>query len=569
MRGFLLPSAQHQAELEMTQETMQSNENSSEDGVAGERVRIFDTTLRDGEQAPGFGMDRRAKLRMAHALEALGVDVMEAGFPQASPDDFAAVAEIAKAVRHSTVCALARCQAADIDTAGRALEPARHSRIHVFLSTSPLHREHKLGMSKQQVIDTAIAAVERAKALCHEVEFSAEDAMRTEPDYLAEVFSAAIAAGATTVNAPDTVGYVTPAEIAERFAYLRKHVKGAERVVFSSHCHDDLGMAVANSLAAVSAGARQIECTINGIGERAGNASLEEVVMALRVRGPYFGVDSRIDARRLLQTSRLLTQLTGQAVPRNKAIVGENAFAHESGIHQHGMLKHRGTYEIMRPQDVGMGETRLVLGKHSGRHALRSRLQALGHAPDETAMDEIFARFKALADKKREIHDEDLEALALGQDPAAIGPWRIVQLNSNSHLGGSASASVRLAHADGREVGEAAIGDGPVDAVLRAMERATGTELELTGFQVRAVSEGGDAQGQAQLTARHAARDWSGNGVSTDIVEATALAALAIVNRIERQSSRGDQHVPIQERGHGRPPFDPRAQGRAPKETAA
>jgi len=521
----------------MNHETQHSNDSSEDGVVADDRVRIFDTTLRDGEQAPGFGMDRRAKLRMAHALEALGVDVMEAGFPQASPDDFAAVADIAKAVRHSTVCALARCQAADIDTAGRALEAAQHSRIHVFLSTSPLHREHKLGMSKQQVIDTAIAAVERARALCHEVEFSAEDAMRTEPDYLAEVFSAAIAAGATTVNAPDTVGYVTPAEIAERFAYLRKHVKGAERVVFSSHCHDDLGMAVANSLAAVSAGARQIECTINGIGERAGNASLEEVVMALRVRGPYFGVDSRIDARRLVQTSRLLTQLTGQAVPRNKAIVGDNAFAHESGIHQHGMLKHRGTYEIMRPQDVGMGETKLVLGKHSGRHALRSRLQALGHTPEETAMDDIFARFKALADKKREIHDEDLEALALGQDPDAAGPWRIVQLNSSSHLGGSASASVRLAHDDGREIGEAAIGDGPVDAVLRAMERATGTDLELTQFQVRAVSEGGDAQGQAQLTARHAARNWRGNGVSTDIVEATALAALSIVNRIERQAA--------------------------------
>ena len=520
----------------MNHETQHSNDSSEDGVVADDRVRIFDTTLRDGEQAPGFGMDRRAKLRMAHALEALGVDVMEAGFPQASPDDFAAVAEIARAVQHSTVCALARCQAADIDTAGRALEAAKHSRIHVFLSTSPLHREHKLGMSKQQVIDTAVAAVERAKALCHEVEFSAEDAMRTEPDYLAEVFSAAIAAGATTVNAPDTVGYVTPAEIAERFAYLRKHVKGAERVVFSSHCHDDLGMAVANSLAAVSAGARQIECTINGIGERAGNASLEEVVMALRVRGPYFGVDSRIDARRLFHTSRLLTQLTGQAVPRNKAIVGENAFAHESGIHQHGMLKHRGTYEIMSPQDVGMGETKLVLGKHSGRHALRSRLQALGHSPDEAAMDGIFARFKTLADKKREIHDEDLEALALGHDPDATGPWRIVQLNTASHLGGSASASVRLAHDDGRDIGEAAIGDGPVDAVLRAIERATGTDLELTQFQVRAVSEGGDAQGQAQLTARHAARDWRGNGVSTDIVEATALAALSIINRIERQA---------------------------------
>ncbi|TAL82913.1 MAG: 2-isopropylmalate synthase [Rhodanobacter sp.] len=504
--------------------------------VAAERVRIFDTTLRDGEQAPGFSMDRKAKLRMAQALEALGVDVLEAGFPQASPDDFAAVAEIARTLESTTVCGLARCQSVDIDAAGKALEAAQRSRIHVFLSTSPLHREHKLGMSKAQVLDTAVAGVERARGLCHEVEFSAEDALRTEPDFLVEVFSAAVAAGATTLNAPDTVGYTTPAEIIELFEYLRRHVAGADKVIFSSHCHDDLGMAVANSLAAISAGARQVECTINGIGERAGNAALEEIVMALKVRAPHFGVDTRIDTRKLYPTSRLLTQLTGQAVPRNKAIVGDNAFAHEAGIHQHGMLKHRGTYEIMHAQDVGIAETRLVLGKHSGRAALRQRLQALGHRPVDAEMDGIFARFKTLADKKREIHDEDLEAIALGQDPDATGPWRIVQLTSATHLGGSASASVQLAHEDGREASEAAIGDGPVDAVLRAIERATGNELQLTDFNVRAVSEGGDAQGQAQLTARHGKRDWNGHGVSTDIVEATALAALAIVNRIERQA---------------------------------
>ncbi|WP_266183644.1 2-isopropylmalate synthase [Dyella humicola] len=545
-----------------------TNENSDVTDVAAERVRIFDTTLRDGEQAPGFSMDRRAKLRLAHALEALGIDVIEAGFPHASPDDFCAVAEIARALRGPTIAGLARCQAGDIDSAARALEGARHSRIHLFLSTSPLHREHKLGMSKQQVIDTACASVARAKGLCDEVEFSAEDAMRTEPEYLIEVFSAAAAAGATTLNAPDTVGYMTPSEIAERFAHLLKHVRRPEHVIFSSHCHDDLGMAVANSLAAVSAGARQVECTINGIGERAGNASLEEVVMALRVRRPHFGVDTGIDTRKLYPTSRLLTQLTGQAVPRNKAVVGENAFAHESGIHQHGMLKHRGTYEIMHAQDVGMGETRLVLGKHSGRHALRQRLQVLGHAPDETEMDVIFARFKTLADKKREVHDEDLEAIALGHDPEATGPWRITQLNTNSHMGGSASASVRLTHDSGHEVGEAAIGDGPVDAVLRAIERATGTALDVTQFQVRAVSEGGDAQGQAQLTARHAERDWRGNGVSTDIIEATAHAALAIVNRIERQGApRSD--ASIEECGHGRPLFDLGANGRAQKETIA
>jgi 2-isopropylmalate synthase len=493
---------------------------------------------------------------MAQMLESLGVDVLEAGFPQASPDDFAAVAQIAESLKSTTVCALARCQAGDIDSAARALEKANRSRIHVFISTSPLHREHKLGMSKAQVLDAAVAAVEQAREHCHEVEFSAEDAMRTEPEFLAEVFAAAVAAGASTLNAPDTVGYMTPAEIAERFAWLRAHVTGAERVVFSSHCHNDLGLAVANSLAAVEAGARQVECTVNGIGERAGNAALEEIVMALKVRGAYFGTDTRIDTRKLYPASRLLSQLTGQNVQRNKAVVGANAFAHESGIHQHGMLKHRGTYEIMRPQDVGLAETKLVLGKHSGRAALRQRLQALGHAPEEAALDAIFARFKTLADKKREVHDEDLEALALGQDPDALGPWRLLRLDTSTHLGAGASATVKLRHDDGRESAEAAIGDGPVDAVLRAIERATDSDLRLADFQVRAVSEGGDAQGQARLVAHHAGRQWNGAGVSTDIVEATAQAALAIVNRIERQAASN-------------PPDAASVHARAHKETAA
>jgi 2-isopropylmalate synthase len=380
------------------------------DSDVGGRVRIFDTTLRDGEQAPGFSMDRRAKLRMAHALEELGVDIIEAGFPQASPDDFAAVAEIARTLKAPTIAALARCQDADIDSAGKALQGARHSRIHLFLSTSPLHREHKLGKSRQEVIDIAAAAIRRAKALVHEVEFSAEDALRTEPDFLAEVFSVAVEAGASVLNAPDTVGYVTPSEIHAMFTYLREHVRGADKVVFSAHCHDDLGMAVANSLAAISAGARQVECTINGIGERAGNAALEEVVMALHTRRPLFGVDTGIVTERLFPTSRLLAEVTGQPVPRNKAIVGDNAFAHESGIHQHGMLKHRGTYEIMRPQDVG-AKTSLVLGKHSGRHALRQRLEELEFEVDETTLDAVFESFKNLTDRQRSITNDDLVAL--------------------------------------------------------------------------------------------------------------------------------------------------------------
>jgi 2-isopropylmalate synthase len=554
----------------MTIETTPSNEASGAKESVEDRVRIFDTTLRDGEQAPGFSMDRRAKLCMAQALETLGVDILEAGFPQASPDDFAAVDEIARTLRNTTVCALARCQTGDIDTAARALQRARQSRIHLFLSTSPLHREHKLGMSKQQVLDTAVASIEHARKYCADVEFSAEDAMRTEPEFLVEVFSAAIAAGATTVNVPDTVGYITPSEMLERITYLRQHVRDAHKAIFSTHCHNDLGMAVANSLAAVSAGARQVECTINGIGERAGNAALEEIVMALKVRAPHFGLRTGIDTHKLYPTSRLLSQVTGQTVQRNKAVVGDNAFAHESGIHQHGMLKHRDTYEIMRPEDVGIAETTLVLGKHSGRHALRQRLEALGHTVDEQAMNGIFKRFKALADRKRDIRDEDLEALALGQDPDATGPWHLTQLNTNSHLGSSASATVKLSHEDGREIGEAAIGDGPVDAVLRAIERATGTDMELTGFQVRAISEGGDAQGQAQLTARHAERDWNGSGVSTDIIEATAHAALAIVNRIERQMPRQHpQHSFIEKHGQGAPHFDARAQGRTHQERSA
>ena len=403
-------------------EPQPSNESDDTDVAPAGRVRIFDTTLRDGEQAPGFSLDRKAKLRMAQMLETLGVDVLEAGFPQASPDDFAAVAEIAATLRHATVCALARCVPGDIDSAARALEGAQHSRIHLFLSTSPLHRKHKLGMDRSQVLDTAVTAVERARGLADEVEFSAEDATRTEWDFLAEVFGAAATAGATTLNAPDTVGYTTPAEMAGLFRYLRSHVPASDTLVFSGHCHDDLGMAVANSLAAVSAGARQIECTVNGIGERAGNAALEEVVMALKVRGAYFGVDTRVETRNLYPASRLLAELTGHAVPRNKAVVGANAFAHESGIHQHGMLKHRGTYEIMRPEDVGFAATRLVLGKHSGRAALRARLASLGHTPDEAALDAIFANFKVLADRKHEIDDADLEALAGGRAAAHRTP---------------------------------------------------------------------------------------------------------------------------------------------------
>ncbi|MBL0164036.1 MAG: 2-isopropylmalate synthase [Xanthomonadales bacterium] len=518
----------------MTSEPAVESATSSEKFPPPPRVLIFDTTLRDGEQAPGFSMSRAQKLRMAQALADLGVDILEAGFPHASDDDFASVKAIAAGVHGPRICGLARCQKGDIESVARAIEPAARGRIHVFLATSPLHREFKLQMSRQQVVDTAVAGVERALTYCDDVEFSAEDAIRTEPEFLAEVFSAVIEAGANTVNVPDTVGYTTPTEIAERFAWLRANVRGANKVVFSAHCHDDLGMAVANSLAAISAGARQVECTINGIGERAGNAALEELVMALRVRSDRFpGLHTGIRSERLHATARLLSQTTGQPIARNKAIIGANAFAHESGIHQHGMLKHRGTYEIMRAEDVGVSRTELVLGKHSGRHALRERLSILGHDLDDGALDEVFVRFKALADKKREVFDGDLEAMAVGRDPDAAGPWHLSHLHATSHIGSSASASVRLTHEDGRVVSEAAIGDGPVDAVLRAVSRAVGHDFSINEFQIRALSEGGDAQGQAAISVIHEGRELRGQSVSTDIVEAAAQAILEIANRIE------------------------------------
>ncbi len=501
-----------------------------------ERVRVFDTTLRDGEQSPGFSMSRPQKLHMAHALAELGVDVLEAGFPQASEGDFEAVRAIAKEVRGPIICGLARAQTGDIEACARALEPAERKRIHIFLATSPLHRRHKLNMTREQVIETGIKAVRLGRSLCDDVEFSAEDAIRTEPEFLIEVLSAMIEAGATTVNVPDTVGYTTPEEIFALFSRLKREVRGIDRVILSSHCHNDLGLGVANSLAAVAAGARQVECTINGIGERAGNAALEEIVMALRTRADKFNVETGIRTQLLVPTSRLLANVTGSTIPRNKAIVGENAFAHESGIHQHGMLKNRETYEIMRPEDVGVEKTQLVLGKHSGKHALRDRLKSLGYEIDEPQLEDLFPRFKALADKKKEVFDSDLDALVLGQDPATLGPWKLEQLHATSHLGGGASASVRLRNDDGRSVGEteASLGDGPVHAMLRAIERATGVKLDIVDFQIRSLSYGADAQGRATLTVNHAGREIVGRGVSTDIVEAAALAALEVVNRIER-----------------------------------
>ena len=500
-------------------------------------VRIFDTTLRDGEQSPGCSMTRVQKLTLARALVELGVDTLEAGFAAASPDDFAAVQEIARTVRGSGVAALARAQRHDIERAAAALEGAEAPRIHVFIATSDLHLAAKLRMSRAEALDAAAAAVELAKRHVDDVEFSAEDASRSDPAYLSEVFSAAIEAGATTLNVPDTVGYAIPSEYGALFAYLRQHVRGIERAVLSSHCHDDLGLAVANSLAAIENGARQVECTINGIGERAGNAALEEIVMALRTRAAHYGLSTRIRTPRLHPVSRHLVALTGSQVARNKAIVGENAFAHESGIHQHGMLRNRATYEIMSPEDVGVPKSQLVLGKHSGRAALADRLRELGFALEEADLNQAFAHFKALADRKKEVFDADLEAIALGANGVESGPWRLIALQSQGAIGREAvpSASVRLAHEDGRMVQEAAVGDGPVHAIFAAIERATGCALSLRQYQVRSLSTGEDAQGEARVDVLADEREYRGRAVSTDILEASALALVEVINRIERR----------------------------------
>jgi len=499
-----------------------------------DRVLIFDTTLRDGEQAPGCSMTGPEKLRVARALAELGVDVIEAGFPAASRGDFESVAAVAAEVHGPIVCALARCNVEDIELAARALSAAPRHRIHVFLATSAIHRQYKLNMAQDEILRLAGAGVARARELAADVEFSPEDASRTELEFLAQVVEVAIAAGATTVNIPDTVGYTVPDEFAELFRYLRKNVRGIDNVRLSVHCHDDLGMAVANSLTAVVAGARQIECTINGIGERAGNCSLEEVVMALKTRAAFFNVSTGVNTSRLYPTSRLISSITGMPIPRNKAVVGENAFAHEAGIHQHGMMSHPSTYEILRPEDVGLSRSHLVLGKHSGRHAFRERVAALGFELDELELNRVFEDFKALADKKKELFDGDIEALVLRAEGSAAGPWQLTALSTETKSGDTAHAVVRLTHADGRSVERSASGDGPVDAAFKAIEAATGIAVVLRKFEVHAVSEGEDAQGEARVYVEYNRRTYRGASVSTNIVESGTRAFLEVINRIEQ-----------------------------------
>jgi 2-isopropylmalate synthase len=505
------------------------------------RVLIFDTTLRDGEQSPGCSMTRPEKLRVAKALADLGVDVIEAGFPIASRGDWEAVNLVAREVRGPIIAGLARCNRDDIAAAWRALKDAARPRIHVFLATSAIHREHKLNMAKAQIVQTAVEGVTFARSLCADVEFSPEDASRTELEFLAQVVEAAIEAGATTINVPDTVGYAVPDEFYEVFAYLTRNVRNVDKAVLSVHCHNDLGMAVANSLAAVRAGARQIECTINGIGERAGNCSLEEAVMAIKTRENVLGVTTGIQTTRLFPTSRLVSQITGMPIPRNKAVVGENAFAHEAGIHQHGMLKHHSTYEIMRPQDVGLSRTSLVLGKHSGRHAFRERVKELGFDVGDGELNQLFEAFKALADRKKELFDGDIEALVMRSEPEA-GPWSLQSLSVATHEDQPARVTVRLAHTDGRVVTQQQTADGPVDAVVKAIDHATGIQVQLRTFEVHSVTVGEDAQGEALLTVEHNGRSYRGTGISTNILESAARAYLEVVNRIEATKASADRN---------------------------
>ncbi len=500
---------------------------------AGSRkIVIFDTTLRDGEQSPGASMNLVEKMEVAQALADLGVDVIEGGFPIASPGDFEAVREIAKAVRGPVVCGLARCRDADIDRAWEAVKHAQRPRIHVFLATSAIHREHKLKMTKEEIVERAVESVRRAVNYCPDVEFSPEDAARTEMDFLCQVVEAAIGAGATTVNIPDTVGYATPKHMFGVISGLRSRVPNIDQAVISVHCHNDLGLAVANSLASIEAGAGQVECTINGIGERAGNCSLEEIVMALRVRHDYYHADTQVISQRLVPTSRLVAGITGIQVQRNKAVVGQNAFAHEAGIHQDGILKERTTYEIMRPEDVGFAKTDLVLGKHSGRAALADRARALGYRLTGEQLNTVFEEFKVLADKKKDIYDADIAALVEQEIYTVSDRWTFDSYRVETGTGKTPQVWLKLRRGHQIAETECSGGDGPVDAVFLAIEKLTGVTVTCKDFRVHSVTVGKDAQGEVTVEVEHHGKLYRGRGVSTDSVEASARAFLNAINRI-------------------------------------
>ena len=510
----------------------------------GDRVVIFDTTLRDGEQCPGATMTFEEKLQVADCLDQMGVDIIEAGFPIASEGDFEAVSEIAKRARNATVAGLARAVFGDIDRAGEAVRHARRGRIHTFVSTSPIHLAYQMRKSEAEVLEIIAATVLRARNLVDDVEWSAMDATRTPIDYLCRCVEAAIKAGATTINLPDTVGYAMPEEFGAMFRAVRERVPGADNVIFSTHCHNDLGLAVANSLAGVQAGARQIECTINGIGERAGNAALEEVVMAMRTRRDVLPYDTRIDATMLSRASRLVAAVTNFPVQYNKAIVGRNAFAHESGIHQDGILKYQQTYEIMTPESVGVGKTSLVMGKHSGRNAFRTKLKEMGYELGENAFEDAFNRFKALADRKKHVYDEDIEALVDEEIAHAHDRMKVVALQVIAGTTGPQSATLTL-DIDGASHTVHATGNGPVDATFNAIKKLVPHEAKLELYQVHAVTEGTDAQAEVSVRLAEDGRVVTGRGADCDTMVASARAYVAALNKlmVKRQKTARAQQV--------------------------
>jgi 2-isopropylmalate synthase len=509
---------------------------------ANDHLVIFDTTLRDGEQSPGATMNKAEKLRIAKALEKLRVDVIEAGFAIASQGDFEAIKVIAETIKDATICSLARATDGDIDRAAEAVRPANRSRIHTFIATSPIHMKHKLNMTPDEVVEQAVRAVKRARNHVADVEFSCEDAGRSELDFLCRIIEAAIDAGATTINIPDTVGYAIPHQFGNTMAQLLNRIPNADKAIFSVHCHNDLGLAVANSLAAVSQGARQVECTINGLGERAGNASLEEIVMAVRTRQDYFNLDTRIDATHIVPASRLVSTITGFPVQPNKAIVGANAFAHESGIHQDGVLKHRETYEIMRAEDVGWHTNSLVMGKHSGRNAFRTRLLELGiQFGTETELNEAFARFKALADLKHEIFDEDLQAIASNtRQKDQLGRFGLVCMKVCSETGLIPKADLTITM-DDKEHRVQAEGSGPVDATFKAIESLVDSGCKLQLYSVNNITSGTDSQGEVTVRLERGGRIVNGVGADTDIIIASVKAYIAALNLI---SAGGIRHHP-------------------------
>jgi 2-isopropylmalate synthase len=516
----------------MTPAKEKESAKSGEHKAKPERVLIFDTTLRDGEQSPGFTMHQNEKIKVAHQLARLGVDIIEAGFAIASPGDFESVAAVAEEVKGPVICSLARTMDKDIDAAGRALAKAGRKRIHTFIATSDIHVERKLRMSRDQVIARAVEAVRMAKTFTDDVEFSCEDAGRTDWDYMCAVIEATIEAGATTINIPDTVGYCTPWQFGECLRYIRAKVPNIARAVLSVHCHNDLGLAVANSLAGVMAGARQVECTINGIGERAGNASLEEIVMNLKVRQDFYKCDTGINTREIYRASRLVNQVTGSRVQANKAIVGANAFAHEAGIHQDGVLKERTTYEIMTAESVGWTGENIVLGKHSGRHAFRKRLEGMGYTHLTPEMlEHAFDRFIALCDKKKTVYDEDLMAILEDEIIAVPQKYQLDYLSISSGTATVPTATVRM-KIDGDTRQDAGCGDGPVDAAYAAIGRITGVEAAVADYSLEAVTSGGDAVGRVRVSVKSGDRTASGMGADTDIIVASAKAFINALNKI-------------------------------------